>query len=98
MTKTATVMELQPADRRKSHDARDDQGHDTPPRGDILMERILAKMNIKPREEVLKRIAFLSNIRRGKVLRVRRQVTDGTYGVVDRLEKVIDRVLEAISA
>ena len=62
------------------------------------MERILGKMNTTPQEEVLKRIASLPNIRQGKVLRVRRQVTDGTYEVVDRLNRVIDGVLEAITA
>ena len=98
MTTIATVVELQPADHRKPQDIRDDQRHDAAPNRDALMERILERMNTTPQEEVLKRIAFLPNIRRGKVLRVRRQVTDGTYGVVDRLEKVMDRVLEAIKS
>jgi hypothetical protein len=98
MTRTAAVMELQSADRRKSQDARDDQGLDTPPNGDISMERILGNMNTAPQEEVLKRIACLPDIRRGKVLRIRRQVTEGTYPVANRLDKAMDRVLEAITA
>ena len=98
MTTIATVVELQPADRRKPQDVGDDERHDAAPNGDVLMERILGKMNATPQEEVLKRIASLPNIRQGKVLRVRRQVTDGTYEVVDRLNRVIDRVLEAITA
>jgi hypothetical protein len=91
-------MELQLTDLRESQDATNDRWRDTPPNGDVLMERILGKMNATPQEEVLKRIASLPNIRQGKVLRVRRQVTDGTYEVVDRLNRVIDGVLEAITA
>jgi len=46
----------------------------------------------------LKRIAFLPLIRQGKVLDIRRQITDGTYELADRLDKAIDRVLEALTA
>jgi hypothetical protein len=61
------------------------------------MEQILDNMNTTPREEVLKRIAFLPHMRRGKVLDIRRQIMDGTYEVADRLDKAIDRVLEALT-
>jgi len=98
MTTIATVVELQPADRRKRQDIRDDQRRDAAPNGDVLMERILERMNTTPQEEVLKRITSLPDIRRGKVLRIRRQVKDGTYQVADRLDETIDRVLEAITA
>jgi len=91
-------MELQPADRRRSEDATDGQGHDAPPSGDILTDRIFGNMNTTPQEEVLKRIASLPDIRRGKVLRIHRQVTDGTYPVAGRLDEAMDRVLEAITA
>jgi hypothetical protein len=91
-------MELQPADPHRSQDERNDQGRDTLPNGGILMERVLGKMNARPQEEVLKRIASLPDIRRGKVLRIRRQVTEGTYPVANRLGKAMDRVLEAITA
>ena len=62
------------------------------------MERILGNMNSTPQEEVLKRIASLPDIRRGKVLRIHRQVTEGTYPVVNRLDEAMDRVLEVITA
>lgn len=64
----------------------------------MLMERILGNMNATPQEEVLKRIASLPNIRRGKVLRIRRQVAEGTYEVADRLDEATDRILEAVTA
>lgn len=98
MTAIAIVVEHQPADRRKPQDVKDNQRRDAAPNGDVLMERIFEKMNTTPQEEVLKRITSLPDIRRGKVLRIRRQVTDGTYQVADRLDETIDRVLEAITA
>jgi anti-sigma28 factor (negative regulator of flagellin synthesis) len=98
MATIAAVMELQPTDRRKSQDAGNDQGRDASPNGDVLMERILENMNTTPQEEVLKKITSLPDIRRGKVLDIRRQLTEGTYEVADRLGRVIDRVLEAITA
>jgi len=97
MTAIATVVELQPADRRKPQDVGDDERHDAAPNGNMMMERVLERMNTTPQEEVLKRIASLPDIRRGKVLRIRRQVTDGTYQVAGRLDEAIDRVLEAIT-
>jgi anti-sigma28 factor (negative regulator of flagellin synthesis) len=98
MARIAAVMELQPTDLRRSQNARNDQGRDTSPSGDALMARILENMNTTPQEEVLKRITSLPNIRRVKVLDIRRQITEGTYEVADRLDRAIDRVLEAITA
>ena len=98
MARIAALMELRPTDRRKPQDARYDQGCDTSPDGDVLMEQILENMNTTPPEEVLKRITSLPNIRRGKVLDIRRQLTEGTYEVAGRLDRAIDRVLEAITA
>jgi anti-sigma28 factor (negative regulator of flagellin synthesis) len=98
MTTIATVVELQPADRRKAQDARNRQGRDTPRNGDMLMERILGNMNATPQEGVLKEIASLPDIRRGKVLRLRRQIADGAYSVANRLDKAMDHILRAITA
>ena len=97
MARIAAVMELQLTDRRRSRNARNDQGRDTPPNGDVLMERILENMNSTPQEELLKRITSLHDIRRDKVLDIRRQLTEGTYEVADLLDGAIDRVLEAIT-
>ncbi len=98
MARIAALMELRPTDRRRPWDARYDQGCDASPDGDVLMEHILEKMNATPPEEVLKRITSLPRTRRDKVLDIRRQIADGTYEVTDRLDAVIDRVLEAITA
>ena len=58
------------------------------------MAQILEDLSTTPPEEVLKRIASLPDIRRGKVLSIRRQLTEETYEVAGRLDGVIDRVLE----
>lgn len=94
----AAVVELQPVDPRKSQDAEDDERRGTPPNSDMLLETILGNMKAASQEEVLKRIASLPDIRRGKVLRIRRQVTEGTYQIASRLDEAMDHVLEAITA
>ncbi len=98
MARIAALMELRPTDRRRPRDARNDQGRDTSPDGDVLMEQILESLNTTPQEEVLKRITSLPPNRQGKVLDIRCRIADGTYQVADRLDTVIDRVLEAITA
>jgi hypothetical protein len=94
MARIAALTELQPAARRESLEARNDQGRPTSPDGDVLMDQIVEDLNTTSPEEVLKRIASLPDIRRGKVLSIRRQITEETYEVAGRLDTVIDRVLE----
>jgi len=98
MARIAVVMELRSTDRRRPQDARCDQGRGPSPDGDVVMEHILENLNTMPQEEVLKRITSFPPNRQGKVLDIRRQIGDGTYEVADRLDAVLDRVLEAITA
>jgi len=97
MATIAAVTERQFSDRRRPQNARNDRGRDTSPNGDVLLEHILENMNTTPQEEVLKRITSLPHIRRRKVLDIRRQLMEGTYEVADRLDRAIDRVLDAIT-
>jgi anti-sigma28 factor (negative regulator of flagellin synthesis) len=97
MTTIAAVTKRQPADRRRPRNAGNDRGCDTSPTGDVLMEHILENMNTTSQEEALKRIASVPDIRRDKVLDIRRQLAEGTYEVADRLDSAMDRVLEAIA-
>lgn len=62
--------------------------------GDEVMEAILENIHATPIGRVLKRISTLPEIRKGKVLNLRRQITDGTYDVSDRLDQALDSVLE----
>jgi len=98
MARIAALMELQPVNRRRSQEARNDQGHDTPPDGDVLMEQILEDLSTTPPEEVSMKIASLPRTRQDKVLDIRRRIAEGTYEVADRLDRAINRVLEAITA
>ena len=62
--------------------------------GDEVMEAILENIHATPIGRVLQRISTLPEIRKGKVLNLRRQITEGTYDVSDRLDNALDRVLE----
>ena len=97
MARIAAFTELQPADRRRPHDVRYDQRRGTSPIGDVVMEQIFEKITTAPPQEMLRRIASPPNIRRDKVLDIRRQIAEGTYEVADRLDGVIERLLEAIT-
>jgi anti-sigma28 factor (negative regulator of flagellin synthesis) len=97
MATIAAATRLQWIDHRRSRNAGSHPGHHASPKGDVLMERILEKMNATPREKVLRRIASLPDTRQDKVLDIRRRIAEGTYEVADRLDKTVDRVLEALT-
>ena len=65
---------------------------------DLLMEQILENINTTPIGQVLKKIASLPEIRSEKVLDVRRQLTEGQYDLNGRLDVVLDKVLEDLTA
>ncbi len=94
MARARALSRLPSADRRRSQDARNDQGCYASPHGAVS---ILENWSTTSHEEALQRIASLPPIRQGKVLDIRRQIADGTYEVADRLDKAIDRVLEALT-
>jgi anti-sigma28 factor (negative regulator of flagellin synthesis) len=95
MAREQALSTLPSAERRESRDARNDQGRDATPNGDVL---ILGNGNTTSQEEAMQRIASLSPIRQGKVLDIRRRIAAGTYELTARLDKAIDRVLEAVTA
>lgn len=63
---------------------------------DLLMEQILESISTTGVGGVLKRIASLPEVRRQKVLDVRRQLTEGEYDLNDRLDGVLEKVLEVL--
>ncbi|UCG48143.1 MAG: flagellar biosynthesis anti-sigma factor FlgM [Phycisphaerales bacterium] len=65
---------------------------------DLTMEQILENINATPIGQVLKRIASLPEVRKEKVLNVRRQLTEGKYDINERLDVALDRVLEDLTA
>jgi hypothetical protein len=62
------------------------------------MEQIVENINTTPIGQVLRRIASLPEVRRRKVLDVRRQLTQGRYDLDGRLDIAVDRVLEELTA
>jgi hypothetical protein len=65
---------------------------------DLLMEQILENINTTPIGQVLKKIASLPEVRKEKVLDVRRQLTEGKYNLNERLDVALDKVLEDLTA
>lgn len=65
---------------------------------DMVMEQILDNIHHTPLGQVLKKIASLPEVRRKKVLQLRRQITEGKYDVADRLDMALDKVLEDLIA
>ena len=89
--------ELQSTGLCMPQDAESDLGCEPSASDDVAAEHILEALNTTPWEVVLRRIASLLGVRRGKVLNIRRQMAQGTYNVEDRLERATDRVLEEVS-
>jgi hypothetical protein len=67
------------------------------PDKDLIMEQILENINSTPIGQVLKKIASLPEIRREKVLNLRREITEGRYDLAERLDVALDRVLEDLT-
>ena len=67
------------------------------PDEDAFMEEILENLNTTPIGQVLKKIAALPEVRKDKVLSVRRQLTDGKYDLNERLNLAMDKVLEDLT-
>jgi hypothetical protein len=65
---------------------------------DLLMEQILESIDATPIGRVLKQIASLPEMRREKILTLRRQITEGKYDVRQRLDLALDKVLEDLTA
>jgi hypothetical protein len=68
------------------------------PDKDLLMEQILNNINTTPIGQVLRKIASLPEVRKEKVLDVRRQLTEGKYDLNERLDVALDKVLEYLTA
>jgi len=65
---------------------------------DLLMEEIINNLNNTPVGQVLKKLAALPEVRQQKVLNVRQQLTSGNYDVGERLDVVLDKVIEDLTA
>ncbi len=68
------------------------------PDKDLIMEQILENINTTPIGQVLKKIASLPEVRKEKVLDVRKQLTEGKYDFNEHLDVALDKVLEDLTA
>jgi hypothetical protein len=64
---------------------------------DLLMEQILENINTTPIGQVLNKIASLPEVRKEKVLDLRKRLSQGEYQINDRLDIALDRVLEDLT-
>ena len=64
---------------------------------DLVMEQILENINTTPIGQVLKKIASLPEVRKEKVLDLRRQITKGEYDLNERLDVAVDKFLEQLT-
>ena len=67
------------------------------PDEDLVMEQILENINTTPIGQVLRKIASLPEVRREKVLDVRRQLIEGKYDLNERLDVALDKFLEHLT-
>jgi hypothetical protein len=64
---------------------------------DLIMEQILKNITTTPIGQVLKKIASLPEVRQEKILNLRRQLTEGKYNFNERLNVILDKVLEELT-
>lgn len=76
----------------------DPVGEALAPDKDMVMEQILDNINTTPIGQVLRKIASLPEVRKEKVLDVRRRLTEGKYDLDERLDVALDKVLEYLTA
>jgi hypothetical protein len=65
---------------------------------DLLMEQILENINTTPIGQVLKKIASLPEVRKEKILDLRRQLTEGKYDLNGRLDVALEKVLDDLTS
>jgi hypothetical protein len=65
---------------------------------DLIMEQILKNITTTPIGRVLKKIASLPEVRQEKILNLRRQLTEGKYNLNERLDTILDKVIEELTS
>jgi anti-sigma28 factor (negative regulator of flagellin synthesis) len=63
-------------------------------RDDLGIEDILDNLNSTPLGQVLQRIASMPDVRCEKVLEVRQNISKGQYELNERLDRILERILE----
>ena len=63
---------------------------------DLLTEDVLHGIKKTPVGQLLQKIASMPEVRQDKILRVRRELSGGSYNLNDRLDVAIDNILEEL--
>lgn len=63
---------------------------------DLLTEDVLHGIKKTPVGQLLQKIASMPEIRQDKILRVRRELSGGSYNLNNRLDIAIDNILEEL--
>jgi hypothetical protein len=98
---TTQVVTMSRFEQQHVHEHEDELGpfsRELTHQDDLTMEQILENLNHTPLGQVLKRIASMPEVRRKKVLEVRRSLSKGLYELNGRLDRVLERVFEDLKA
>ena len=95
MTKQVVIMpRFEKQQIRKNDNELESFSHELICRDDLNIEDILDNLNSTPLGQVLQRIASMPDVRCEKVLEVRQSISKGQYELNERLDRVLERVLE----
>lgn len=72
-------------------------GRELKDKDDLTMEHIVDNLNNTPLGQVLHRIASMPDVRPEKVLEVRHSLSKGQYELNERLDRILERVLEDLN-
>jgi hypothetical protein len=95
MTKQVVIMpRFEKQQIRKNDNELESFSHELICRDDLNIEDILDNLNNTPLGQVLQRIASMPDVRCEKVLEVRQSILKGQYELNERLDRVLEKVLE----
>ena len=95
MTKQVVIMSrFEKQQISKNDNELESLSHELICRDDLNIEDILDNLNSTPLGQVLQRIASMPDVRCEKVLEVRQSISKGQYELNERLDRVLERVLE----
>ena len=95
MTKQVVIMSrFEKQQISKNDNELESLSHELICRDDLNIEDILNNLNSTPLGQVLQRIASMPDVRCEKVLEVRQSILKGQYELNERLDRVLEKVLE----
>ncbi len=93
-TQVVTMPRFEKQQVHKNDNELESFGRELIGRDDLSLEHILDNLNSTPLGQVLQRIASMPDVRREKILEVRHSLLKGQYELNERLDRVLEKVLE----